>query len=121
MKLLAKDDVQEALRPIASLISKSEKAQQKLAPGTWQHAMLRANLQALHIASDLMTTDNDHAYHWTREDLFAALQAFQVMIRKTKTAQVRFPPRTSQHTLLRNRIKAFRIAKDLILMESDKR
>ena len=44
------DELQEALQPIASLISKSEKAQQKLAPGMWQHTMLRDNLKALHIA-----------------------------------------------------------------------
>jgi len=33
----------EVLRPIASLISKSEKAQQKLAAGTWQYKMLQDN------------------------------------------------------------------------------
>jgi len=44
-------ELQEARRPIASLISKSKKAQQKLAPGTWQHTMLRDNLKALQIAS----------------------------------------------------------------------
>jgi hypothetical protein len=40
------DELQEALRPIASLISKSGKAQQKVPPGTWQHRMLD-NLKAL--------------------------------------------------------------------------
>ncbi len=43
-------DLQEALRPITSLLNKSEKAQQKLSPATWQHAMLEKNIKALHIA-----------------------------------------------------------------------
>jgi hypothetical protein len=50
-----KDDLERALAPIASLISKSEKAQQKLVPGTWQHTMLGNNLKALYIASPLLT------------------------------------------------------------------
>lgn len=48
------DDLERAAAPIASLISKSEKALQKLAQGTWQHAMLAENLKALHMASPLL-------------------------------------------------------------------
>jgi hypothetical protein len=48
------DEWQNARRVIASLTSKSAKAQQKLAPGTWQHKMLGDNLKALHIASALI-------------------------------------------------------------------
>jgi hypothetical protein len=48
------DELEEVLRPIDSLISKSEKAQQKLAQGTWQHKMLQDNLKALRIASALL-------------------------------------------------------------------
>ena len=50
-----KEDLEEALAPIASLISKSEKAQSKVAQGTWQHMMLSSNLKALYIASPLLT------------------------------------------------------------------
>ncbi|HMP91082.1 MAG TPA: hypothetical protein PJ991_12835 [Kiritimatiellia bacterium] len=121
MKLPENDEVQQALRPIASLISKSEKAQQKVAPGTWQHAMLRDNLNALHIASELMTKTTDDTDRWTRDDLHAVLQAFVSMIGKTEKARARFSPGTSQHTLQRNRLKALRIAKELIQMESDRR
>src|SRR5919205_504880 len=53
------DELQDALRPITSLISKSEKAQQRLAPGTWQHTMLQDNLKALHLASALMNKASD--------------------------------------------------------------
>lgn len=115
-----KDELQEARRPIDSLISKSEKAQQKLAPGTWQHTMLRDNLKALQIASALMnkkTTDMDN---FTRDHLQEALCAFASMINKTGKAQAKFPPGTSQHTLQRNRLKALRIAEALIKLELDK-
>ena len=48
------EDLKNALAPINSLISKSEKAQAKLAQGTWQHTMLGNNLKALHIALPLL-------------------------------------------------------------------
>ena len=50
-----KEDLEKAVAPMASLISKSEKAQKKLTPGTWQHTMLKNNLEALSIASQLLT------------------------------------------------------------------
>ncbi len=108
------DDVQEALRPIASLISKSEKAQQKLAPGTWQHTMLGDNLRALRIASALMDKETGDADTFTRDDVRAALRAFASMLRKTEEAQAKFSPGTSQYTLLRNRLKALRVALSLL-------
>jgi hypothetical protein len=51
----AKNDLEKAVAPIASLISKSGKAQKKLAQGTWQYTMLKNNLKALNIASALIT------------------------------------------------------------------
>jgi hypothetical protein len=93
-----KEDLQEALRPIASLISKSEKAQQKLASGTWQHSMLQDNLKALHVAYALMNQETDDTSNFTPDDLQEALRAFASMISKTEKAQVRFSPGTSQHT-----------------------
>lgn len=50
----SKEDLERALAPISSLISKSEKAQAKLAEGTWQHTMLKNNLKALHMALPLV-------------------------------------------------------------------
>ena len=114
------DELQEALRPLASLISKSEKAQQKLAPGTWQHTMLRDNLKALHIASALMNKKTDDTASFTRDDLQEAVRAFASMISKTDKTQAKFAPGTSQHTLQRNRLKALRLAEALIQVEWNK-
>ena len=112
-----KDELQEALRPIASLINKSEKAQQKLAPGTWQHSMLQNNINALHIASALMNQDTQEADSFTQADLHEALRAFASMISRADKAQAKFTPGTSQHTLQTNRLKALRIAVALIEVE----
>lgn len=114
------DELQAALRPIASLISKSEKAQQKLAPGTWQHQMLGDNLKALHIASALMKEETNDMDSLTRDDLQEALRAFASMISRTAKAQAKFSPGTSQHTLQQNRLKALRIAEELIKLELDR-
>ena len=113
------DELLEVLRPIASLISKSQKAQQKLAPGTWQHTMLRDNLRALLIASALMNKETDDTASFTQDDLQAALDAFTSMISKTDKALAKFAPGTSQHTLLANRLKALQIAEALIKAEFD--
>ncbi len=51
----SKEELKQALAPLASLMSKSEKAQKKLAQGTWQHTMLGNNLKALYVASPLLT------------------------------------------------------------------
>lgn len=103
-------DITGALAPILSLISKSEKAQQKVAPGTWQHAMLGANLKALHIACALMDEDQGDAVQCAPDELRAALRSLASMIEKTEEAQTRFAAGTSQHSLLKNRLSALRRA-----------
>jgi Ca2+-binding EF-hand superfamily protein len=107
-------EIQEALKPIASLISKSEKTLQKLAPGTWQHTMLRDNLKALHHAYRLMGKETDGIGDLSRDDLAEAIRAFAVMISKTEKAQAMFSPGTAQHSLQRNRLKSLLIAKELV-------
>ncbi len=112
MEHFTREEIEEALRPIASLISKSEKAQQKLAPGSWQHTMLQGNIKALHIASAWMNKNDME--NCTREDLQEALRALASMISRSEKAQGKFSPGTSQHTLQRNRINSLRIASELI-------
>ncbi len=110
----SEDKIQNALRPIASLISKSEKAQRKLAENTWQHAMLRDNLKALRAALALMTRPADDAHGFTPHDLQDALRSLSSMIRKTLKARAAFPRGTSQHTLQRNRLAALQAAEAVI-------
>jgi hypothetical protein len=54
MDSYTKEELEEALRAIASTISKCEKVQPKLKPGTSQHTLLVRRVKALHIASALI-------------------------------------------------------------------
>lgn len=108
----------EELRPLISLISKSEKAQQRLRPGTWQHSMLRDNIRALRIAVALM---DESADNYAKDDLQEAVRALDLMIRRTEDAQAKFSAGTAQHTLQRNRLKALRIAEARTQAELRKR
>jgi hypothetical protein len=51
---ISADDLRSAKAPLASLISKSEKAREKVGEGTWQRGMLDRNLKALAAASVLL-------------------------------------------------------------------
>jgi len=114
------DELRDALGPIASLLSKSEKAQQRVAPGTWQHTMLANNVHALRIASSLMKNAAYGADPIMEGDLLPALRACASMIERSTKAQPKFSPGTSQNTLLRNRIKALTIAETLIKAALDR-
>ena len=48
------DNLRKAKAPLASLISKSEKASEKVGEGTWQRGMLDRSLKALAIADALL-------------------------------------------------------------------
>lgn len=55
----SREDLEEALRAVASTISKCEKVQPKLKPGTSQHTLLARRIKALHIASTLIKRELD--------------------------------------------------------------
>jgi hypothetical protein len=55
----------------------------------------------------------DAAREFTPDDLRQALGALASMIGRTEGAISKFSPGTSQHTLLRNRLKALRMAESL--------
>jgi hypothetical protein len=110
-----REDIREALRPIASLISKSEKARTKLTPGTWQHTMLSENLKALLVASAMMDEEIGDTNNCAPDDLREAISAFESLINRTENTKMKFKERTSQHTLQKNRLRALRIAEALII------
>jgi len=55
---------------------------------------------------------------YTREELSEALRIVSSTISKCEKMQPKFPEGTSQHTLLKNRIKAMYISKSLITDEN---
>lgn len=111
MSRAATDELQKVLRPIASLLGKCEKALQNVAPGTWQHTMLRENVAALRVAVALFGGGGGD---FTRDDLRRALRALSSMTSKTESARAKFAAGTSQHTLQQNRLVALRAAEKLL-------
>ena len=57
MKQYTPTDLTEALRPIQSLISKCEKVEPKLRPGTSQSTLLKNRIRALKIATELIEAE----------------------------------------------------------------
>ncbi|MGI6317840.1 MAG: hypothetical protein ACOX1J_03785 [Dethiobacteria bacterium] len=51
MNDFTKEDMEEALRAITSMISKTEKAEEKFAQGTSQHTLQKNRLKALNIGA----------------------------------------------------------------------
>lgn len=115
------EEIRQALRPIASLISKSEKAREKLAPGTWQHTMLSDNAKALRLAVALMGEGDLGATSASRAECDDALRALRSMVDRVENTRAKFSPGTSQHTLQHNRLKALRIAEAAVQAESARR
>jgi hypothetical protein len=112
---------QRALRPLASLISKSEKVQQKLAPQTWQRRMLAGNLEALRTAMVLMGPDAGAGARFSDDALATAIGTLSSLIERVEATEATFAPGTSPHTLQRNRLEALRIARAVVEAELGKR
>lgn len=108
-------EIREARAPIASLLSKSEKSRQKVAPGTWQHSMLENNIRALRIVSPLINEAGGDSVELARDDLDSALRALDSMIERVAETEAKFAPGTSQYSLQRNRLKALRIARAAVI------
>jgi hypothetical protein len=53
----SKEDLEEALRATASMISRTETAKERFAPGTSQHTLQKNRLMALKIASALISKE----------------------------------------------------------------
>lgn len=106
--------MENTLAPIISLISKSEKAKEKLNPGSWQHTMLEGNLRALYYALALMDTSKTMSRARNETEVEEYLKSLDSMITKTKAAQKKFTRGSAQHTLLRNRLHSLKEAKATI-------
>lgn len=115
-------DLRDALEPIDSLIRKTDKARQKLAPGTWQHTRMREYATALEIAAALLRSNFGDAVaeRFTGDALAEARIALTSMIQATERSQEKIAPGTAQHTLQRNRLAALRLADERIEREMNR-
>jgi hypothetical protein len=112
-----KKDMEEALRAISSMISRTEKAKEKFAQGTSQHTLQKNRLKALNIASSLISkelAESNVMDYYTKEDLEKALSPIASLISKSEKAQEKLAQGTWQHTMLGNNLKALYIASPLL-------
>ncbi len=112
-----KKDMEEALRAIASMIDRSEKAQEKFAQGTSQHTLQKNRIKALYIASSLIKielAEQDISDQYTKEDLEKALAPIASLISKSEKAQQKLAQGTWQYTMLKDNLKALYIASPLL-------
>jgi len=59
MKTYTRQELDRALPPINSLLSKCQKAQEKLTPGTSQWSLLANRIHALQVAAELITQERN--------------------------------------------------------------
>jgi len=110
------EDLEEALLATASMISKTGAVKERFAPGTSQHTLQKNRLEAVNIASALISKElavND-VLDYTREDLGKALAPIASLAGKSEKAQNKLAPGTWQHTMLSNNLKALHIAATLL-------
>ena len=126
MDKFTKEELEEALRAIASTINKSEKVQLKLKAGTFQHTMTVRGIKAYNIAIELIKieletiiTEDSFEGKYTKEELEEALQALMSAISRVEKVLPKFNTGASQHTLAIRRIEAFYIATELIKRKLD--
>lgn len=109
-------ETREALRALASSISKCEKAGARLAEGTPQYLFVSRQLRAYRVAVELLEAEGEAAAPGAVAGRFAPgelAEARQTMTKLVETCQVlpdKFAPGTPQHTLATRRLAAFRAA-----------
>lgn len=110
-------DRQEALRTIASMISRTENVEAKFAPGTSQDTLQKNRLRALHIAASLIMEDlaqRDRIEPFAREEMRKALEPIASLIRKSEKAKEKVTQGSWQYTMLEQNLKALYLAIPLL-------
>lgn len=120
MDKYTREEFDEALHVINSIISRCEKAQPKFAEGTSQHTLLKNRIKALYISKSLIADEN-FMNKYAKEELIDALQPVSSTINKCEKAQSKFAEGTSNHNRFNKMIKAMYISKSLITDEICKR
>lgn len=118
MKQYTKEDFTKALQIVSSIIKNCEKMQPKFDEGTSQHTLLKNRIKAMYISKALLC-DEDVMAKYTKEDLIEALRPVTSAISKCEKAFLKAVEGTSNHTRLKNMIKALYVSKSLITDKID--
>jgi|SRR5680860_261253 len=111
-----KEEVEETLQIVSSVISRCEKMQPKFAEGTSQHTLLKNRIKALYISKSLITGETV-VDKYTKEELIEALPPVSSIISKCEKVQLKFEKGTSHHNRFKNMIKAMYISKRPLLAQ----
>lgn len=116
MDTFLKEELEKALLTITSLISRTEKVQEKFAEGTSQHTLQKNRLRALNIASVLISKElsDSNVMNYTKEDLEKARAPIVSLISKSEKAQKKLTQGTWQYNMLSNNLNALYIALTLL-------
>jgi len=112
-----KEDMREALRTIASMIERSEKAQGRFAQGTSQHTLQKNRIEALYIVSSFIKkelAEQGMSDKYTKEDLEKALAPIASLISKSEKSLLKLAQGTWQYRMLKDNLKALYIASSLL-------
>lgn len=120
MDKYTREELEETLQILSSVISRCEKAQLKFVEGTSQHTLLKNRIKALYISKSLITDENIKD-KYIKDELVEALRPVSSIINKCEKAQQKFAEGTSNGTRFKKMIKAMYISKTLITDEISKR
>ncbi|WP_312649677.1 hypothetical protein [Aminipila sp.] len=119
MDKYTREELEETLKILFSVISRCEKIQPKFVEGTSQHTLLKNRIKALYISKSLITDENTME-KYIKEELVEALSPVSSIISKCEKAQQKFAEGTSNNTRFKKMIKAMYISKALITDEISK-
>ncbi len=112
MKNFKKEDLENAVSILSSIIIKCEKMQPKFLEGTSQHSLLKNRIKALGISKALIMGDKTIPY--TVKELKESLPPVVSIINKTTKAQSKYEKGTLQFKRLEPILRAILISKEFI-------
>lgn len=123
MSRYTKEELEDALGAVTSMIGRCEKMEGKFAEGTSQHSLLKNRIKALQISEILIVGKLEHLSEpagqnikarYTREDLTKALPPVTSIIHKCAKAQEKYPKGTATYNRFAKMIRPMQVAEALI-------
>jgi len=117
MNDLTNQDMEEAVKIIASMIRRSEKAQEKFEQGTSQYTLQKNRIHALYVALSLIKKEiavNGATDTFGKEEFEKALAPLTSLMSKSEKAQKKLTQGTWQHSMIGDNLKALGIALPLL-------
>lgn len=109
----SRQELDEALKTISSIVSKCENIHPKFAEGTSQHTLLKNRINALNISKSLISGEV-HSQKYKKEDLAEALKPVDSIMSKCKKAQQKFDMGDIHYNRHNKIIKAMQISKSFL-------